>query len=217
MIPAILGKKVGTTQVYDEAGTAACVTVVRAGPCVVLQVRRPETAGYEAVQLGFDDVKPARSTKPMIGHCAMANSSAKRFIREVRMPGASGCEPGETVTVEVFEQAETKHVDITGITKGRGFAGVMKRYGFGGQPDSHGTKRKHRAAGSISSFGSEVGDGGGLRKGKKMAGHMGNARCTVRNQQLLGIIKDQNLLVIKGAVPGPAGSYVMIRASKTKA
>lgn len=216
MIPAILGKKVGMTQVYDEQGKAVPATVVQAGPCVVLQVRQVDTDGYEAVQLGFDDVKPGRSTKPMIGHCAKAGTVPKRLVREIRIPGAGEHAIGDAITVDVFEQNETSYVDITGTSKGRGFAGVMKRHGFGGQPDSHGTQRKHRSPGSIASHGSEVGDGGGLKKGKRMAGHMGHVRRTVRNQKLVGIVKDQNLLLVEGAVPGPAGGYVMIRASKTK-
>jgi len=216
MISAILARKIGTTQVYDHTGNAIGATVLQAGPCVVLQVRREQTDGYEAVQLGFDDVTAARSTKPMIGHCARANTGPKRFVREFRMSGAADHQIGDTITVEAFEQNETKYVDITGRTKGRGFAGVMKRHGFGGQSASHGTQQKHRSPGSISSYGAQVGDGGGVRKGKRMAGHMGNTRCTVRNQQVVGIIKDQNLILIRGAVPGPAGAYLTIRESKTR-
>jgi large subunit ribosomal protein L3 len=215
MIPAILGKKVGMTQVYKEDGRVVPATVVEAGPCLVLQVRTKEQDGYEAVQLGFDSTKPARSTRAMIGHCARANAGPRRFIREFRMAGASQAEVGQTVVVDVFEENKTKYVDVVGTSKGRGFQGVMKRYGFGGQPNSHGTERKHRSPGSIGSHASNRGTGK-IKKGKRMAGHMGNARCTVRNQELVGVIKDQNLMLIRGVVPGPAGGYLMIRASKTK-
>ncbi len=215
-IPAILGRKVGMTQIYDEEGKVIPVTVVEAGPCVVLAVRTSDKDGYEAVQLGFDDMKIKRASKPLIGHCARAGTSPKKFIREFRMEGASECSVGEVITVEVFEENQVKYVDVSGISKGRGFAGGMKRYGFGGQPDSHGTERKHRSPGSIGSHASEAGHGGGLKKGKRMAGHMGNIRVTVRNQELVGIVKEENLLLIKGAVPGPAGGFVMVRASKTK-
>lgn len=216
MIAGILGKKVGMTQIYDENEQIVPVTVIQAGPCVVLGVRQGDEGGYEAVQLGFDDVKPSRTTRAMIGHCAKAGTQAKRFVREIRMAGAGQHEVGETITVETFEQNETKYVDITGTSKGRGFAGVMKRHGFGGQPASHGVERKHRSAGSIGSHATDLGHGGDIKKGKRMAGHMGHARCTVRNQRLVGVIKEQDLMLVEGAVPGPAGGYVMIRASKTK-
>ncbi len=216
MVAAILGKKVGMTQIYTEDGRAVSATVVEAGPCTVLEVRRPDADGYEAVQLGFEGVKPSRSTKAMIGHCAKAGVAPQAFIREFRMAGAADHQVGEMVTVEVFEQNQVKHVDVVGVTKGRGFAGVMKRHGFGGQPDSHGTERKHRSSGSIGSHGCERGRSGGIKKGKRMAGHMGDARRTVRNQELVGIVKDKNLLLIRGVVPGPTGGFVMIRASKTK-
>jgi len=216
MVAAILGKKVGMTQVYDENARAVPVTVIEAGPCVVLQVRTAAKDGYEAVQLGYDNVKPARSTKPAIGHCGQAGTGPKALIREFRMNGAGEHQVGETITVEVFEKNEIKYVDVAGVSKGRGFAGVMKRHGFGGQPDSHGTERKHRSPGSIASYGTDRGHGGDIKKGKRMAGHMGHVRRTVRNQKLVGVIKDQNLILIRGAVPGPQGGYVMIRASKTK-
>jgi len=215
-VPVILGKKVGMTQIYDEENAVIPVTVIEAGPCVVLGVRNPEIDGYEAVQIGYDDAKVKNTPKPIIGHCAKAGTTPKRFIREFRIEGAAQENVGNILTVEVFEENEVKYVDITGRSKGRGFAGVMKRHGFGGQPDSHGTQRKHRSPGSISSHAAQVGDGGGVKKGKRMAGHMGNARITVRNQKLVGVVKEQNLILVKGAVPGPNGEYLMIRASKTK-
>lgn len=210
----LLGKKVGMTQVYDEAGKLLPVTVIQAGPCVVMQVKTTETDGYNAVQLGFDDVKPSRRKNPQIGHAQKAGTTPKKFVREMRLPEEA--EPsyniGDSITVSVF--AENKSVDVVGTSKGKGFAGVMKRHGFAGFPASHGTERKHRAPGSISSFASDAGHGGKPKKGKKMAGHMGNHRVTTKNHRLVAIDEEKNLLVVKGAVPGPAGGYCLVRSAK---
>lgn len=210
----LLGKKVGMTQVYDEDGKLLPVTVIQAGPCSVIQVKTIETDGYSAVQLGYDDVKPSRRKKPALGHTKKAKTAPKRFIREMRL--LKSCEPecgvGDNITVSVF--AEEKFVDVTSTSKGKGFAGVMKRHGFGGFPQSHGTKRKHRAPGSISSFASDAGHGGNLKKGKRMAGHMGNVRVTTKNHSVVSIDEEKNLLVVKGSVPGPAGGYVVVCSSK---
>ncbi len=214
MLSALLGKKIGMTQVYDEDGVVQPVTVVEAGPCSVLQVKTVETDGYNAVQLGLEDAKPHRAAKPQIGHAAKAGSSPKRFVREVRLPApADGVQPGQTLTVETFEGVAA--VDVIGTTKGKGFAGVMKRHHFKGMPASHGTERKHRASGSIGAHGSNRGWAGDIKKGKRMAGQMGNARCTSRNHALVGIDKENNLLLIKGSVPGANGGAVLVRASKT--
>ena len=167
-LPVILGKKIGMTQVYDSDNKVVPVTVVQAGPCVVLSVRQVDRDGYESVQLGYDEMKPKNASKPMIGHCAKAQTGPKRFVREFRIDGAGEQHVGEVLTVEAFEENQVKYVDVAGISKGRGFAGAMKRHGFGGQSATHGTKRKHRSPGSISSFAGQVGDGGGLKKGKKM-------------------------------------------------
>jgi len=213
----LLGKKVGTTQVYDDSGSLLPVTVIQAGPCAVMQVKTVETEGYNAVQLGFDDVKPSRRKKPQIGHAQKSKTVPKRFVREMRLP--DNAEPdykvGDSLTVSVF--AENKFVDVAGISKGKGFAGVMKRHGFHGFPASHGTERKHRAPGSISSFASDAGSGGDLKKGKKMAGHMGNRHVTTKNHSLVAIDEKKNLLVVKGSVPGPAGGYVIVRTAKKNA
>jgi large subunit ribosomal protein L3 len=150
----------------------------------------------------------------MIGHCAKTGSAPKRFIREFRMEGATGHKPGDVIGVDVFETNAVGYVDVTGITKGQGFAGVMRRHGMGGQPDSHGCERKHRSPGSIGSHGTDRGHGGDIKKGKRMSGHMGHVRVTVRNQKLFGIVKEENLLLVKGVVPGPNGAYVMIRSAK---
>ena len=204
------------TKVFDQAGTAIPVTVVQAGPCTVMQVRTQERDGYDAVQLGYADLKPHRSTLPMIGHAAQAKTAPKRFIREVRLEEPADQAVGDLVTVEIFEQARVEYVDVAGTTKGRGFQGGMKRHGFGGMPASHGTERKHRAPGSISSHGTDLGRGGNIKKGKKMAGHMGHARRTAKNQRLVGIDKEKDLLLIGGSVPGPNGGYVVVRQAKTK-
>ena len=210
----LLGKKVGMTQVYDESGKLLPVTVIQAGPCVVMQVKTAETDGYNAVQLGFDDVKPSRRKDPEIGHAQKANTTPKKFVKEMRLPDEAEpeYEVGDSITVSVF--AENKFVDVVGTSKGKGFAGVMKRHGFSGFPASHGTERKHRAPGSISSFASDAGHGGSPKKGKKMAGHMGNRRVTTKNHRLVAIDEEKNLLVVKGAVPGPAGCYCLVRSAK---
>ena len=202
------------TQVYNEQGKLVPVSVIQAGPCVVMQVKSTETDGYNAIQLGFDDVKPIRRKKPQVGHAGKANTDPKRFIKEMRLPDdvEQQYEPGESVTVSVF--SEEKSVDVVGTSKGKGFAGVMKRHGFGGFPASHGTERKHRAPGSIASFASDAGHGPGPKKGKKMAGHMGNCRVTTKNHDLVEIDEEKNLLIVKGSVPGPAGGYCIIRSAK---
>jgi large subunit ribosomal protein L3 len=215
-IAAILGKKVGMTQVYDQNDHVVPVTVIQAGPCVVLEVRSKERDGYEAVQLGFDDKKVKNAAAGLIGHCAKSGSQPKRFIREFRMAGVADHKIGDMIDVGVFEAQAVKFVDVTGVSKGRGFQGVMKRHGMGGQPDSHGTERKHRSPGSIASHGTDRGHGGDIKKGKRMAGHMGDEQVTVRNQELFSVIKEQNLMLVKGAVPGPEGGYVMVRVAKAK-
>jgi large subunit ribosomal protein L3 len=210
----ILGKKVGMTQIYDKTGNLIPVTVIQAGPCAVVQVKTTETDGYNAVQLGFDDVKALRRKQPEIGHAKKAKTTPKRFIREMRLP--DDVEPslaaGDSVDVSSF--SEEKYVDVVATSKGKGYAGVMKRHGFGGFPASHGTERKHRAPGSISSYSSDAGHGPGPKKGKRMSGHMGNCRVTAKNHELVEIDEKKNLLVVKGSVPGPAGGYCVVRSAK---
>jgi large subunit ribosomal protein L3 len=210
----LLGKKVGMTQVYDNLGKLVPVTVIQAGPCVVMQVKTTEIDGYNAVQLGFDEIKPVRRKNPQIGHAQKANTTPKKFIKEMRLAddAEQPYEVGNSVTVSVF--AEDKFVDVVGTSKGKGFAGVMKRHGFSGFPASHGTERKHRAPGSISSFASDAGHGAGPKRGKKMAGHLGNCRVTTKNHKLVEIDEEKNLLVVKGSVPGPAGCYCIVRSAK---
>jgi large subunit ribosomal protein L3 len=210
----LLGKKVGMTRVYDESGRLIPVTVIQAGPCTVTQVKTADTDGYDAIQLGFEDVKPSRQKHPQVGHAAKAGASPKRFVREWRFSDKPETEykAGDSLTVSVFSDA--KYVDVIGTSKGKGFAGVMKRHGFGGFPASHGTERKHRAPGSISSYSSNAGTGGSPKRGKRMGGHMGNRRITTKNHSLVSIDEKKNLLVVKGAVPGPAGGYCVVRTAK---
>jgi len=210
----LLGKKVGMTQVYNEAGDLVPVTVIQAGPCIVMQVKTDETDGYNAVQLGFDDVKPARRKKPEVGHAKKTKTTPKRFVREMRLTDETEEEytAGESLTVSTF--SDEKFVDVVATSKGKGYAGVMKRHGFGGFPASHGTERKHRAPGSISSFASDAGHGPGPKKGKRMAGHLGHSRVTVKNHELVAIDEEKNLLVVKGSVPGPAGGYCIVRSAQ---
>lgn len=209
-MPAILGKKAGMTSVFDDQGRQVPVTVIEAGPCQVLQVKTTETDGYGAVQMGFEDRSARRASRPEVGHAKKVGATPKRFVREFRTDDLGGYEPGGTVTVADFEGVDL--VDVVGVTKGRGFAGVMKRHGFAGQSASHGTQAKHRSAGSIGE-GSGI-PGRGVRKGKRMAGHMGHARRTVERLTVLKVDADANLLVVKGSVPGPNGGYVLVRNAR---
>lgn len=210
----LLGKKVGMTQIYDESGLMVPVTVIQAGPCKVMQVKTKEVDGYDAIQMGFDDVKESRIKKPAAGHAGKAETKPKRYVREWRLVGDEQAEYaiGDEIGVSVF--AETNYVDVAGKSKGKGYAGVMKRHGFGGFPGSHGTERKHRAPGSISSYASDAGHGGNLKKGKRMAGRMGGVRVTTKNHRLVSIDAENNLLIVKGAVSGPCGGYVEISTAK---
>ncbi|MBN1505235.1 MAG: 50S ribosomal protein L3 [Sedimentisphaerales bacterium] len=209
----LLGKKVGMTRVYDEAGRLVPVTVIQAGPCTVTQVKTGKMDGYSAIQMGFEDSKSSRCTQPQVGHARKANTHPKRFVREWRLPDASGPKYnlGDSITVGVF--AETKLVDVLGTSKGKGFAGPMKRHGFKGFPASHGTERKHRAPGSICAYAQNSGMGGALKKGKKMGGQMGNCRVTSKNHVLVAVDQENNLLVVKGTVPGPAGGYCVVKTA----
>lgn len=215
MQAAILGQKVGMTRVFDEAGASVPVTVVQAGPCPILQVKKMETDGYEAVQLGFGKAKPSRTTRPEIGHAKKSGAVPQKFVREIRLTAATDKNAGDVVTVGLFEEQGIKFVDVVGTSIGKGFQGVMKRHHFAGQGASHGTERKHRSAGGIGAQGNR-GFGRCVKKGKKMPGHMGHERVTVRNQRLVSVDKDRNLLLIKGVVPGPKGGFVVVCRAKTK-
>jgi large subunit ribosomal protein L3 len=213
MTPALLGKKVGMTRVYDEKGAVVPVTVVQAGPCAVTQVKTLETDGYNAVQLGFGETKAKFSTFPLIGHAAKAGIGPRRHFREIRLKEATDRKAGDVVNVGIFEGVQ--YVDVTGTSKGKGFAGVMKRHHFGGQCASHGTERKHRSPGSIASRATWRGQSGKPKKGVRMAGHMGMDRVTSQNHPLVKIDPENNLLLIKGALPGPNGALLFIRKAVT--
>ncbi|AEB12461.1 50S ribosomal protein L3 [Marinithermus hydrothermalis] len=198
----ILGAKIGMTQIWKD-DRAIPVTVILAGPCPVVQRRTVEKDGYEAVQLGFLPQKPQRVNKPMKGHFEKAGVEPVRYLREIR-----GFNPeGDVVTVSIFQPGE--RVDVTGISKGRGFTGVMKRWGFAGGPDSHGAHRIHRHPGSIGQRKTP----GRVYKGKKMAGRYGAERVTVQNLEVVDVIAEENLILVKGAVPGPNGGLVILRES----
>lgn len=213
MTPALLGTKVGMTRVYDEKGSVVPVTVVQAGPCHVTQVKTVDTDGYNAVQLGFGDRKAKLSRMPLIGHAAKAGVGPKHYFREIRLKDATTLAPGAEVKVDLFN--EVQYVDVIGKSKGKGTAGVMKRHHFGGQCASHGTERKHRSPGSIASRATWRGQCGKPKKGVRMAGHMGMDQVTTRNHPLVKIDTENNLLLIKGCLPGPNGSILFVRQSIT--
>jgi large subunit ribosomal protein L3 len=207
MSPGIIGKKIGMTQVFRPDGQVVPVTVLKAGPCVVVQRKTPATDGYDAVQLGLVEFARKRN-KPITGHLKKAGADGVKYLREFRLkPGMGDPKPGDKVLVDQFQLAEK--VDITGISKGRGFAGTVKRHHFGGGDATHGSMF-HRAPGSIgaSSYPSRV------VPGMRMAGHMGDDQVTVRNLEVVEIDLEDNLLLVKGAVPGPNGGYVIVRRAK---
>ena len=208
----LLGKKVGMSRYFLEDGTNIPVTIVEAGPCVVTQVKSEETDGYNAVHVGFEDVRPSRSTMPIIGHDAKASTAPKRFHREVRVDDIDEVELGQTIDVTTFE--DVKFVDVVGISKGKGFQGGMKRHHFKGLEASHGVKRAHRRPGSINGHATNLGTGPKPKKGKKMPGHMGNKQITCRSLPVINIQSDRNLLLVKGAIPGPNSGMVLIREAK---
>ena len=204
MVNTILGRKLGMTQVWGEDDNIVPVTVIQAGPCVVAQVKTTETDGYEAVQLGYGDIKEKHVNKPMAGHFAKAGIAPTRYLREVRVEDASEHQVGEQVTVENFEGID--HVDVTGVSKGKGFAGVIRRYHFAGGPGGHGS-HFHRAPGSVGMCATPS----RVIKGLRMPGHMGCDRVTVMNLELVRIDPEQNLMLVKGAVPGGKGALVTVR------
>jgi large subunit ribosomal protein L3 len=203
----VLGEKLGMTQVFDDEGRIVPVTVVQAGPCVVTRVRTPDADGYSAVQLGFGQIDPRKVNKPATGHFDKAGVTPRRHIVELRTDDAAEYELGQEITVEVFEAGQ--RIDVTGRSKGKGTAGVMKRHGFKGLSASHGTQRKHRSPGSIGGCATP----GRVFKGLRMAGRYGNTRTTVQNLTVHAIDADKGLLLIKGAVPGPNGGLILVRSA----
>ncbi|MBS0198376.1 MAG: 50S ribosomal protein L3 [Planctomycetes bacterium] len=210
---SLLGKKIGMTRVYTDAGVSVPVTVIEAGPCVITQLRTAEKDGYAAVQIGFGEVRPKNSTIPLIAHDFKAGTTPKRHHREFRVTPeeAKNYSLGQALTVKDLDGK--MFVDVVGTSKGKGFAGVMKRHHFKGMFASHGTERKHRAPGSIGGLCSNRGFGGGLKKGKRMPGHMGAERVTVRNLDIVSIDADRNLIMVKGPVPGANSGLVEVRPS----
>lgn len=205
MTVALMGQKVGMTQVYDEDGLLHPVTVLSMGPCQVLQVKTKEKDGYEAIQIGYLDKDRRKATKAERGHVAKVNAEPKRHVKEIRLTEPATTEPGATLTVEIFNAI--KSVDVTGTMKGRGTAGVMKRHNFSGLETTHGVQRKHRAGGSIGSNTSP----GRVLKGVKMGGHYGNSKITTRNIKVVRVDVENNVLLLRGSVPGPNGGIVMVR------
>lgn len=202
----ILGTKLGMTQVFDDT-RAVPVTVIKAGPCVVAQIKTEERDGYDAVQLAFGDVRPNRVTKPMKGHYEANSAEPRRHLVELRTADAGTYEPGQELRADLFEAGDV--VDVVGVSKGKGFAGVMKRHGFGGLKASHGTHRVHRAPGAIGACATPS----RVFKGMRMAGQHGNERVTVLNLTVVQADPERNLLLVKGAVPGPEGGLVMVRSA----
>ena len=207
MQKALIGKKIGMTQIFNEKGKVVPVTVVEAGPCVVSQLKTVETDGYAAVQMGFGDIKPKHVTKPLQGHFKKADVAPKRILKEFRFDDCSAFELGQIIKADVFETGEK--VDVTGRSKGKGYAGVIKRWNFARLKETHGSGPVARHGGSMGACSSPS----RVWKGKKMAGHLGAERVTVQNLTVVKIDAENNLLAIKGAVPGPNGGYVVVKDS----
>ncbi|ASR34084.1 50S ribosomal protein L3 [Prauserella marina] len=206
-VKGILGTKLGMTQVFDENNRMVPVTVVQAGPNVVTQVRNNDKDGYSAVQLAFGAVDPRRVNRPETGHFEKAGVTPRRYVAELRTNDAEAYEVGQEITADVFETGTV--VDVTGTSKGKGYAGVMKRHGFKGQGASHGNQAKHRAPGSIGGCATP----GRVFKGVRMAGRMGNARVTTQGLTVHSVRAEDGLLLIKGAVPGPRGGLIFVRSA----
>ncbi len=210
MKKGLIGKKIGMTQLFDESGKVIPVTVVEAGPCTVVQKKTIENDGYEAVQVGFGDVKVQRVNKPMAGHFKKADVAPKKVLKEFRLEDTSSVNVGDILKADIFAVGD--RVDVVGTSKGKGTAGVIKRWNFSRLKETHGTGPVHRHAGSLG-----VIDPARIFKGKKMAGHLGTERVTIQNLDVVKVDVENNLIAIKGAIPGPKGGYVVIADSvKTK-
>lgn len=206
-IKGILGTKLGMTQIFDEDNRVVPVTVVEAGPCVVTQIRTVETDGYNAIQIAYGEIDPRKANKPAAGHFKKAGVTPRRHVAEIRMDDVSGYELGQDVTVEIFEGIN--FVDVTGTTKGKGYAGAMKRHGFAGQGAAHGNQAAHRRVGGIGACATP----GRVFKGTRMAGRMGSDRVTTQNLKVQKIDADANLILIKGAIPGVRGGIVTVKTA----
>lgn len=207
MIKGLIGKKIGMTQIFDETGAAVPMTLIEAGPCYVTQVRLPEKEGYAAVQLGFEEMKPKRLASGELGHLKKNELPPLRFLREFRVKDAE-YKTGDKITVEIFGVGE--RVDVIGTSKGKGFAGVVKRYHFAGGPKTHGQSDRQRAPGASSATTTP----GRVFKGTRRAGHMGHERVTAQSLKVVYVDAERNLLGVHGAVPGPRGGLVMIRDAR---
>jgi large subunit ribosomal protein L3 len=206
-VKGILGTKLGMTQIYTDDSKVVPVTVIQAGPCLVTQVKTKDRDGYEAVQLAYAEARRGKANRPATGHFKAAGVKPLRHLVEMRTDGPGEYSPGQQITVDIFQPGD--RTDVIGVSKGKGFAGPMKRHGFGGMGGSHGTERKHRSPGSIGASATPS----RVFKGTKMAGQMGNERVTVLNLEVVGADLERNLLLLRGAVPGPAGGLVMVRSS----
>lgn len=211
MKKGIIGRKIGMTQIFDEAGKVIPVTVIEAGPCVVVQKKTIENDGYEAVQIGFSDLKPHKVNKPKAGHFAKADAAPKRVLKEYRLEDIEAYNLGDIIKADLF--AEGDIVDVSGTSKGKGFAGTVKRYGNHTLKASHGTGPVARHAGSMAG----ASDPSRIPKGKKMPGHMGAEKVTVQNLMVVKVDAENNLIAVKGAIPGPKGGFVSIINSVKKA
>jgi large subunit ribosomal protein L3 len=203
----ILGEKLGMTQVWDENNRVVPVTVVKAGPCVVTQVRTPENDGYSGVQIAFGQIDPRKVTQPMLGHFAKAGVTPRRHILELRFDDASDYALGQELGADTFEAGS--NIDVTGVTKGKGFAGTMKRHGFHGVSASHGAHKNHRKPGSIGACATP----GRVFKGVRMSGRMGGITQTTQNLKVHAVDTEKGLILVKGAIPGPTGSVVLLRSA----
>ena len=211
MQKGIIGKKIGMTQIFDANGKVVPVTVVEAGPCPVTQKKTLENDGYESVQLGFQDVKVERLTKPLKGHFAKADVAPKKVLREFRLSDIASVNVGDVIKADIFAVGDS--VDVTGTSKGKGTAGAIKRWNFSRLKETHGTGPVARHAGSLGA----CSDPSRVYKGKKLAGHLGHEKVTVQNLSIVKIDVENNLIAIKGAIPGPKGSYVVIKDTCKKA
>lgn len=203
----LIGRKLGMTQIFKPNGEVVPVTVIEAGPCVIVAKRSEDKEGYNALQLGFGHIKPHRVNKPLKGLFKKIGIEPKRYLREFRVDSVEGFEVGQELKVDIFKEGEK--VDVTGISKGKGFAGPMKRHGFSGGPASHGS--------AFHSYGSSLGahtEPGHVFKGKRMAGHMGSAKVTIQNLEIVKVYPEKNLLLVKGSVPGSRNSIVLIKKAK---
>ncbi len=210
MQKAIIGKKVGMTQIFDAEGKVIPVTVIEAGPCVVTQIKTVEKEGYNAIQLGFEDVQERKLNKPALGHLKKAGDALKKYLKEFRLQDCSTFQVGDVLGADVF--AEGDYVDVTGISKGKGFAGVIKRWNAGRSPMSHGAGPMHRHQGSMGA----CSDPSKIMKGKMMPGHLGNEQVTVQNLDVVKVDTELNMIAVRGAIPGPKGGIVYLKDTVKK-